>query len=179
MGNCVSSLRYAAASGYSLLVSITTESARSNAEFRPTETGYELVRHEGPNSSEPDPIHAQIVRSLEEVALSAPYAREMLPTLLELSKVEELAPAEFMSEEEHGAYKDLIFRQLRTFLTPSEGKLTREIWTTDLLPLHVGRFKDPSETFFQAPPPFIERFLRAIESATDATPWSNSRVLSG
>lgn len=179
MRNCVSSLRYAAASGYSLLVSITTESARSNAEFRPIEDGYELVRHEGPNSSEPDPIHAQIVRSLEEAALSAPYAREMLPTLLELSKIEELAPADFMSEEEHRAYKDLIFRQLRNVMTPSEGKLTREIWTTDLLPLHIGRFRDPSETFFQAPPPFIERFLRAIASATDATPWSDTKVLSG
>jgi len=164
MQNCVASLRNAACSGFSLLVSIQTADARSTAEFRPVDDGYELVRVAGRHSGAAYPTHIAIAESLEEHAMAAPYAREMLPSLLDLSRIEDLPPADYMSDDEYRAYKDLLFSQIRHFLTPSEGKMNRCDWTADLLPLHVFRLREDPGSSAGATPRSLKRFMDELSA---------------
>lgn len=157
MRHCVGGFRNAAACGYSLIVAIATEDARSTAEYRATVDGYELIQHAGPNNTKPTPHHVEIAGSLARIALKAPYARDQLPLLLGLSQLGTLEPHDFMTPAELEAYRALKFRQLGARLTPLERKLSHVEWTDQLLPLHCRRFTHDSD-------PIMRQFLLPMSS---------------
>jgi hypothetical protein len=169
MHHCVGTFRCAAARGYSLIVSIKSADARSTAEYRATDKGYAVINHRTFNNEEPTPLHREIAASLERVALEAPYARAQHPRLLAMSKIEHGWPWNFMTAAELADYRGIAFRQLATFLTPSERKMTWQDWVATMLPLHEQRFGGDNFSLPDPPVPasFISLFRRFSTAVLD------------